>query len=190
MVPAPDLVEPIADRREKVGVRVEDRPVRRERDYRLRPVKRRDLPIEVEGAQGPRLDPDLQAALRDAAERADLRFSPAQRVPERPVFGRVAFVGIDEHAMMAPDDFVARVAHDAEEVGVGGQDRSVGGEFNDGLRPLQRRHRIRAADIFQYCGKHAYSRAALSSRGNGDKMSGSYGGVLPATIVGELAPCG
>ncbi|GJD73893.1 hypothetical protein CFIICLFH_2123 [Methylobacterium goesingense] len=158
---SPDLFDPVAERRQKVSIGVQDRRVGRELDHRLRPIDGRQLPHRIGDMQFLRgdvgselyhldrhpipvpdrivgsLDPDLAPALGDALELARAELSAAEIRPKLAIRSSLAFGQVHEQAVMAPHHLVMRVAYRGQEVGVGVQDRAVEGKFDHGLRPLQ-----------------------------------------------------
>ncbi len=80
-----------------------------------------------------RLDPDLAAALGKILVLARVIFAPGELGPERPIGLAAGLHGVDEHAMVPAAQLLERVAHDGEEVGVGGPDRAVQIEFDHRL---------------------------------------------------------
>ncbi len=85
-----------------------------------------------------RLDPDRPAALGEALVFRHLELAPVEVLPELAIGGAVLLGRVHEHAVMFAADFVETVAENVEEVLVGGDDRAVQIEFDDGLRPAQR----------------------------------------------------
>ena len=60
-------------------------------------------------------------------------FAPVQLVPELAVFDRATHARLGKHAVVFALDLVKRISHGAQEVFVGGNDRAVEAEFDDGL---------------------------------------------------------
>ncbi len=162
VIPAPHLVEAVADDRQEVGVRRQDRAVEGELDDALRAVEGGELARVVgvaqrlfrdvggafehavglavapdEGVVAP-LDPDLAPALGDAPVLGDLMLAPAQRRPELPVGVALVLGRVHEQRMVLPPDLLDPVAEGGEEVGVGVHDPAVEIELDQRLRGVQR----------------------------------------------------
>lgn len=71
------------------------------------------------------LEPDLLAALGQAAVFACHQLSLGELMPERAVLRRGYLGGVAEEAVVLSDDFVERITHQIEEVGVGADDPSL-----------------------------------------------------------------
>ena len=111
------------------------------------------------------LDPDLAAALGDAAILAPVEMALGETIPEGLVVRTCSVCRIDEQPMVLADDLGELVAECLAEVLVGSQDASRQVEFDDGLRAgdsLQ--HRLGVAVIHEryshrsllctrYCGR-------------------------------------
>ncbi len=157
-----DLGERVADGLQEVFVGDDDRTVEIELDHSLRRMDRVDLAFVVGAADRLRGDvgrkhhdlerlavaaeqrvvgrpnPDRIAALGDALVFGRLKLAAPETAPEFAIFRAVPGGGIDEHAVMLARDFAELVAERAQEVLVGGDDRPVQIEFDDGLRLAQR----------------------------------------------------
>ena len=174
MMLAPDFLQPVAHRGEEVLIGGDDGAVEIEFDHRLRTADGgnlagilhvadflcRDVGGELDDFHGlagvvhdrivGRLDPDLAAALADALVFGRLKFTAVEAGPERLVGLAAAQFRRRKHLVMLVLDFVETVTHRAEEILVGGNDRTVHLEFDYRLRPVDRgrlRHRIARGQI-------------------------------------------
>ena len=144
-----DLVQGVAHHAEEVVVGGDDRPVHIELDDRLGLADGRDLTgkvgicqlllgdfrgeldhlewvaVEIEDRVVRRLDPDLLAALADPLELVRDVLPAVQLRPELLVLGTRPVSRLDEQAVMLALDLVQGVAHHAQEVVVGRNDRPV-----------------------------------------------------------------
>ena len=160
VMPAANLVEPVVDRGEEVGVGRQHGAVERELDHRLRAVEGCKLALLIDRALNlcrdiggelddlndatraveyrviGRLDPDHAPILGDALELVGLGLALAQRVPERAIGRRMAFCRGNEVAVVLAFKLPECVADEAEEVGVGVEDRAVWGERDAGTRAV------------------------------------------------------
>jgi hypothetical protein len=78
------------------------------------------------------------AILGDALEFRCLKLAAVQRRPECAIFGGVALVGGHEHRMVLALDLVEPIPEEVEKILVGGDDRAIHVEFDDGLRSAYR----------------------------------------------------
>ena len=79
------------------------------------------------------LDPDFLAILAQALVFAGIEFALGQLVPEQAVAFALHFRRIAEDAVMTPFDFGDGIAHQAQEIGIGGKDVARKVEFDDRL---------------------------------------------------------
>ena len=95
-------------------------------------------------------DPDLSALLVASLKLADLGRTPTKVGPKRLVVRTAAVVRIHKHAVMLALNLVQSIAHRAEEVVVGRNDRAVGMKLDDRLNLIDRRHlprEVRVLDL-------------------------------------------
>nr|WP_233492819.1 hypothetical protein [Chromobacterium sp. ATCC 53434] len=88
------------------------------------------------------LQPDRPARLVHALEAAVDEDALFQLLPQVLVGGAAHEVGWAEDPVVLADDFLGGIAGGAEEVGVGGLDDAVRGEFDDGHRAIDRLHDV------------------------------------------------
>ncbi len=153
-----NLVERIAGRRKKIGVRCDDGAVEFEFNDRLGFRDRRELAGRVGGIELPGrdvrrvlhhfddvagivqhwivggLDPDFAPALRQPLKLSRLEFAMPQLGPKLPVIHARTIARIDEDSMVFASDLVHGVPHHCEEVVVGVEDIPIRVELDDGLR--------------------------------------------------------
>ena len=99
-----------------------------------------DLAAEVEDRVVGCRNPDFPPALADALEVPADELAGRQPRPELPVFRAVAALCVHHQAVMAPDDFLGRVAHHGKEVRIGLQDGAVQRELDHAPRPPDGAH--------------------------------------------------
>src|SRR3954451_4546183 len=83
-------------------------------------------------------NPDFLSSLAEPLVFGGLILAARQLRPELAIGWAVALPGAHEHAVMAALDLIEPIAHDAQEVLIGGDDRAVEIEFDYGLRTADR----------------------------------------------------
>jgi hypothetical protein len=96
------------------------------------------LAVGVEDRVVRRLDPHLLAALAEALVLRRLELAAVELRPEFAVLGAGREGRLGEHRMVLAFDLGEAVAHHVEEIPVGGQDRAVEFELDDGLGFVER----------------------------------------------------
>jgi len=84
-----------------------------------------------------RLEPNLPAVLADVAVLSGLEFAALQAVPELLIGRAVALLHGDENRVGSSADVGEAVSRDRKEVLVGGQDRAIHLERDDGMGAIQ-----------------------------------------------------
>ncbi len=161
VVPALDLLQPIAHGLEEIVIGRDDRAIEIELDHRIGGADRLELPLEV-GAQQlgggdvrgelddldhlaasvdhriiGGLDPHFPPALAEAPEFGRVELAIAIGGPEGGVLAARGIGRVDEHAVVLSHHLVGRVAHGLEEIVIGPQDRAIRAELDDGQRAGQ-----------------------------------------------------
>ncbi len=105
----------------------------------------RHLAIQIEDRIVGGLNPDLLIGLSEPLEFGSDEFAAAELRPEFPVVGGLRIGRIDEHAVMAPLDFVEVISEQVEKIVIRLDDAAIDREFDDALRP---RNGIELSGIF------------------------------------------
>ena len=179
VVAALDLIEAIAERLQEIFIGRDDAPVGGELDDGLRPRDRieladvfsrfeflrghvacdlddlRNLALRRHNRIIGGLNPDFPAAFADPLIFANVEFATSELGPKL-LIGRAADVfGIDEHAVMFPDDLVRIIAEKGAEILIGCKDLPIGIEFDHGERLADRLPgRLRLGAPIENLGNH------------------------------------
>ncbi|MNT76544.1 hypothetical protein D3C72_2155650 [compost metagenome] len=92
----------------------------------------------VENGVVRRLKPDVPAVAADTAITARVIGALAEFLPEGQIFGGFSFIGVDEHAVVLPQDLVQGITHGIQEILIGHQDMAFQIEFDNGLGFMDR----------------------------------------------------
>ena len=163
MVLSPDLVQRVAQRGQKILVRLKHAPVKAELDHRLRLADRRHLALVIRRRQlllgdiggvfhhldglavlvehrvVAGLDPDLTPAFADPLVLPRFELAPPEPVPERAIVKTLPLHGIDEHRMMLTADLVQRVAHQGQKIRIRAENPAIKPKLDHSLRAIDGR---------------------------------------------------